>query len=114
MKTFVNVTNKQTIVIGGLVNTEKQQSISKIPLLGDIPLLGFMFRRTTYRTQRTNLMVFITPHILTGRKDADRLSNYKRREQIRASRETTNDLKLWPERQVPRVRKEQLDRIKDY
>ena len=47
VKTFVNVTNKQTIVIGGLVNTEKQQSISKIPLLGDIPLLGLLFRRTT-------------------------------------------------------------------
>ncbi len=114
VKTFVNVDDKQTIVIGGLVNTEKQQSVSKIPILGDIPLLGFIFRRTTYTTKRTNLMVFITPHVLTDRSEADRISNFKRREQIRATRETTNELKLWPQRQVPQRREEQLERIKDY
>lgn len=97
VKTYVNVQNKQTIVIGGLVSTERLQSVQKIPLLGDIPLLGFMFRRTTWSTKKTNLMIFLTPHILDRKTDADRISRYKRAEQIRTSRERNDDTNLWPE-----------------
>ncbi len=101
VKTYVTVGNKQTIVIGGLVSTEKLQAVKKIPLLGDIPFLGFLFRRTTYTTKKTNLMVFLTPHILDKREEADRISNYKRTEQIRASRKRANELKLFPEPKAP-------------
>lgn len=108
VKTYVTVDNKQTIVIGGLVSNERLQSVSKIPLLGDIPFLGYFFRRTTWSTKRTNLMVFITPHVLEDREDADRISIYKRNEQIEASRNRKNEVKLWPEGDAPRGRKDEI------
>lgn len=106
VKTYVTVQDRQTIVIGGLVSTERLQAIQKIPLLGDIPLLGFFFRRTTYTKKRVNLMVFITPHILNNQKDADRITIYKRNIQIRESRANTNKHKLWPDPEVPRSRQD--------
>lgn len=111
VKTFITVGNKQTIVIGGLVGSEKQEGIQKIPLLGDIPLIGFIFRRTTISDKRTNLMVFLTPHILADKPEADRISNYKREEQTRAYRERHNELKLWPQREVPVGRDDDLDKV---
>lgn len=101
IKTFVTVKNKQTIVIGGLINSEKQHSVTMIPLLGDIPLIGFIFRRTTYSTKKTNLMIFITPHILDRPEEADRVTEYKRAEQSDSARRRSNELKLWPEKKVP-------------
>ncbi len=110
IKTFVTVKNKQTIVVGGLVSRQKLHTVTKIPLLGDIPLLGFLFRRTTYDTRKTNLMVFITPHILDNPNEARRISTYKRSEQIEAERVRSNELKLWPERQAPHLREKMMER----
>ena len=115
VKTYVTVKDKQTIVIGGLVSNTKQHTVSKIPLLGDIPLLGFIFRRTTYSNKKTNLMIFLTPHILDDPATAQRISTYKRAEQIRSMRERANQLKLWPESDSPEKRddfgdkREQID-----
>ena len=96
IKTYVTVADRQTIVIGGLVFTERLQAVRKVPILGDIPLLGHLFRRTTYDVRRTNLMLFITPHILDTREEADRLSVFKREEQLRAERARHNEIILWP------------------
>ncbi|MBI41516.1 MAG: type II secretion system protein GspD [Leptospiraceae bacterium] len=109
VKTYITVDNQQTIVIGGLVSNERLQAIKKIPLLGDIPLLGFLFRRTTMTNQRTNLMIFITPHILDDRADADRITNFKRETQINESRKRVEDLNLWPQPDPPGGREEILD-----
>lgn len=108
VKTFITVANKQTIVIGGLVGSEKQEGVQKIPLLGDIPLVGFLFRRTTISDKRTNLMVFITPHILAEKPEADRVTGFKREEQNRAYRERHNDIRLFPQREVPVGRDDDL------
>jgi general secretion pathway protein D len=54
----------QTIIIGGLMETDKAKSETKIPLLGDIPLLGNLFKRTQKTTTRTELLIFLTPHIV--------------------------------------------------
>lgn len=62
--TQVLVNNGQTVVLGGIYEDTKQTSISKIPLLGDIPLLGALFRHTEHQNDRTELLVFITPKIL--------------------------------------------------
>jgi general secretion pathway protein D len=61
----VTVMNSRTIVIGGLIRDDVQLIEQKVPLLGDIPLLGLFFRRTRKQRIRTNLMVFITPTIVT-------------------------------------------------
>ena len=75
IKTVVRVKDQQTIVIGGLVSSEKNKSINKIPVLGDIPLLGYIFKRTTLTYKKKNLLVFITPHILSNRKIADKVTD---------------------------------------
>lgn len=65
-KTEVLVPEGRTIVIAGLTRTVQSKSVSKVPLLGDIPLLGFFFKRTTTTNEQRNLCVFITPTILRG------------------------------------------------
>ena len=62
--TQVLVENGGTVVIGGIFGRVENKSVNKVPLLGDIPLLGIMFRNTTKQDDKTELMVFITPRIL--------------------------------------------------
>jgi len=54
----------QTVVIGGLMGTTKSSSLTKVPILGDIPLLGKLFQSTTKSTDKNELILFLTPHIL--------------------------------------------------
>lgn len=56
----------QTVVIGGLMQTTKTETVTKIPLLGDIPLLGNLFRRTQKNDAKTELIIFLTPHIVAA------------------------------------------------
>ncbi|MFO1470717.1 MAG: type II secretion system protein GspD [Turneriella sp.] len=86
IKTFVRVADGQTIVIGGLVSNDRRTEMKKVPILGDLPLLGYLFKRIGTTTKRTNLMVFITPHILTNRAIADKVTEDLRQDQIREQR----------------------------
>jgi len=69
-KTTVVVKDNQTVVIGGLMEEKEEENINKVPLLGDIPLLGWLFKNKTLEKKKTNLIVFLTPHIV---KDAEQL-----------------------------------------
>jgi general secretion pathway protein D len=82
IKTAIRVADGQTIVIGGLISNNKTQTVTKIPVLGDIPILGFLFKRQSTIMQRTNLLVFITPHILTNRTLADRVTEEAKKMQL--------------------------------
>jgi len=62
--TVVVTPDGQTVIIGGLIADRKTESVSKIPLLGDLPLLGFAFRSTTKKDIKTELLIFMTPHIV--------------------------------------------------
>jgi type II secretory pathway component GspD/PulD (secretin) len=53
-------------MIGGLIKEEKSRSNSKVPLLGDIPILGSAFKNESRGTQRTEIIIFITPKIISG------------------------------------------------
>ncbi len=64
-KTQVIVRDGETIIIGGLVQTELQSTRTKIPLLGDLPLVGSLFRGVKRQEVKTELVIFITPRILT-------------------------------------------------
>ena len=70
-KTSQNVTvkNGQTVVISGLVQSKDIQSFRKIPLLGDIPVIGWLFRNSSTVNRKSNLAIFITPHIVHGPED---------------------------------------------
>ena len=62
--TTVRVKDGQSIVIGGLQSELSTRTASKVPLLGDIPLIGNLFRRVSVRQSRTEVIIIITPHIL--------------------------------------------------
>jgi len=64
--TVVVVPDGQTVVIGGLMQTQVLESESKIPLLGDIPYLGNAFKRKTKQNQKTELMIFLTPMVIAA------------------------------------------------
>lgn len=63
-QTYVRVHDGQTIYLGGLLSEEKRKTVKKVPLLGDIPLFGFIFRHTRDETTRFDLVIEITPHLV--------------------------------------------------
>lgn len=73
-KTVVTVKNHQNIIIGGLIRNDKQVSIQKVPILGDIPILGWLFKSREEKNVKTNLLIFITPHIINSSEDLQRIT----------------------------------------
>lgn len=65
----VTVKNGQTVVISGLVETTESETYRKIPLLGDLPVIGWLFRNSILKKQKNNLVIFVTPHIVHGPQD---------------------------------------------
>ena len=65
VKTEVLVENGGTVVIGGIYQQETREATNRIPVLGEIPYLGWLFRNTTKRDDKTELLVFITPKIIS-------------------------------------------------
>ncbi|TWI60780.1 type IV pilus assembly protein PilQ [Pseudoduganella lurida] len=70
VKTQVMVENGGTVVLGGIYQQTERTTISKVPLLGDVPVLGYLFKNTSRTNEKTELLVFITPKIV-----ADKLSS---------------------------------------
>lgn len=66
--TRVNIKDGYTLVIGGLLQDRDVESVRKLPLLGDIPLLGYLFKFKSSEKEKTELMVFVTPYIMTPDK----------------------------------------------
>jgi general secretion pathway protein D len=62
--TVVVTPDGQTVVIGGLISNDKSSSESKVPLLGDIPVLGNLFKFSSKANTKTELLIFLTPHII--------------------------------------------------
>ena len=64
VETQVLVNNGQTVVLGGIYETEIGEFENKVPFLGDIPFLGYLFKSTSYRSKKSELLIFVTPKIL--------------------------------------------------
>lgn len=64
VETQVLVNNGQTVVLGGIYETEQSEDYRKVPFLGDIPLLGYLFRSTNRVSNKSELLIFVTPKIL--------------------------------------------------
>ncbi len=69
--TTVIVHDAQTVVIGGLIRDNVVVTQRKIPLLGDIPILGWLFKFQSRRFEKTNLLIFLTPHLVRESQDLD-------------------------------------------
>jgi type IV pilus assembly protein PilQ len=65
LNTQVLVADGQTVVLGGIFTTDKKDQVSKVPLLGDVPVVGRLFRRNTKEDKKRELIIFITPRIMS-------------------------------------------------
>jgi len=124
IKTTVMADDGATVVLGGLIDEDVQESEAKVPLLGDIPVLGHLFRSTTTSKRKRNLMVFIRPTIMREggvmNEVSQRKYNYMRAQQLA---EQDNGIKLMPnsskpampvwgqERQLPPEIQQKLDEM---
>ncbi|MCB9475817.1 MAG: type II secretion system secretin GspD [Deltaproteobacteria bacterium] len=105
--TVVTVKDHQTVIIGGLMQDSVTVVDSKIPVLGDIPILGYLFKSSRKKVSKTNLLIFLTPYVIKDAADLEevtRMSN-KRMEMFREKNfipERTNDLGLLdPQKMTP-------------
>jgi len=76
--TTVLVQDNHTVVIGGLIDDNRSNNETKVPGLGDIPLLGWLFKTQSDANQKTNLYVFLTPRVVKSPEEADRLVSDKK------------------------------------
>ena len=93
IKTSVLVDDGEIIVLGGLISDDLTEGVSKVPVLGDIPLLGNLFRSRSTRKVKTNLVVFLHPVILKngkGKLHASKKYNYIRTKQLAARENGVN------------------------
>jgi general secretion pathway protein D len=72
--TEVVVEDGSTVVIAGLIRDDKTGSIGKVPIFGDIPLLGWLFKNRSQNKTKTNLLIFITPRIVTSAEDLRKIT----------------------------------------
>src|SRR6185312_2033854 len=79
-KTIVVAKDQQTILIGGLMSDKIINSVTKVPLLGDIPILGFFFRTSSKHVVKTNLIIALTPYVINDQSDLRRVLEKKMKE----------------------------------
>ncbi|MDO7083595.1 type II secretion system secretin GspD [Pseudocolwellia sp. AS88] len=77
IKTTIMADSGSTIVLGGLIDEDVQESVQKVPLLGDIPFIGALFRSTSNTKRKRNLMVFLKPTIIRDGESMDKISKDK-------------------------------------
>ena len=87
--TSVSVKDGETIILGGIIRSTTNVTENKVPILGDFPLLGNLFRSTDRTKGQTELMVLLTPHIVHNSVDAQRLREQETR---RLSKPSQNEL----------------------
>jgi general secretion pathway protein D len=80
VKTVVVVKDQQPVVLGGLLSDRMSDIVTKVPLLGDIPILGYFFKQVEKKVAKTNLLVFLTPYVISDQSDLKRIFERKLRE----------------------------------
>ena len=69
-ETTVSVLDGNTVVLGGIIQNSETKTVNKVPILGDIPIFGNLFRASNASKTRTELLVFLTPHVISTDSDA--------------------------------------------
>ena len=105
IENVVTVSDEETVVIGGLIDEIQQDGESKVPWLGDIPVLGWLFKSTSDSIQKRNLLVFLTPHIIRN-KSQHAQQTIRKREEFWASSEAGAQLSD-SEREAAQLRREE-------
>jgi general secretion pathway protein D len=79
LRNTVLVEDHKTVVLGGLISTNVTESVTKVPLLGDIPGVGWLFKHTSTEKKKTNLLIFINPTIIKSPEDLERVTGRNRK-----------------------------------
>lgn len=82
IKTEVVVRNGDTVVLGGLMSEKENETVEKVPFLGDIPIIGWLFKARETKKEKVNLLIFITPKIVRTHQDGKNLLDSKIGERI--------------------------------
>lgn len=92
--THLIVRDGQTVVVSGILRTEESDTVRKVPLLGDIPLLGELFKSTEKTKNKTELIAFITPYVITNPEDAGATNakDLKRLDELKTELRPTEEL----------------------
>ncbi len=90
-KTVIVTRNNEIVVIGGLIGSELETKGNQVPCLGNIPVMGWAFKSTSDKGKRTNLLIFLSPHILASAKEARRLYDEKMKESREGAIERPED-----------------------
>lgn len=72
----VVVKDRQTVILGGLIRDDTTKTKHKVPFLGDLPVIGSLFRKTSVDTEKTELLVFITPYIVTSAEEMQEITDH--------------------------------------
>jgi general secretion pathway protein D len=75
VKSTLTLPDGATVVISGLMREDVVKSVNKVPILGSLPIIGFFFRSTTDRKEKTNLLIFVTPYLVTDDVANDRMTD---------------------------------------
>jgi general secretion pathway protein D len=101
-QTTVAVRNGTTVVIGGLIRDSLDDAVTKIPILGDIPLIGFLFSNTTKHTIKRELMIFLTPYVAYTAMELEEITQL---EKSRLKIMDLRDIEAESDRWLERIRK---------
>jgi len=121
--TTVLVQDSETIVIGGIISHDASEGETKIPLLGDIPFLGWLFKTYSTKHNKTNMFIFITPHIVKNPADMARVTATKEeqlgkvmpavKEQLHRQADLDHAMTL-SDTGFQRMQQDRLEEAKDY
>lgn len=100
--TVVVTPSDRTVVIGGLISNQSVIQDNKIPLLGDIPLIGQVFKRTVTQNSKTELLIFLTPHVVQNPDDLSKLTDSERSKlQLKSDAFKSEDVNKYLDRSAP-------------
>jgi general secretion pathway protein D len=83
-QTSLIIDDGQTIIVGGLIQTDNNVAQNQVPCLGNVPLFGWLFKQTSTRKRKTNLLIFLTPHIIDTPDEARRITEHTRQRSEKA------------------------------
>ncbi|CAN5750129.1 type II secretion system secretin GspD [soil metagenome] len=106
LKGQVVVRDQQTVVIGGLISTKEYVSKTSVPILGDIPVIGGLFRHTTKQKRKANLLILLTPYIIRDQLDIEEIRARRTRQtdELVRSFESLDGMKYLPKIDYARKR----------
>jgi len=99
IETVILAEDNQTIVLGGLIQDDIADTVRKVPVLGDIPVLGWFFRTTATTRTKSNLLVFLRPTVIRTEKDAAQATSRKYQDiwEVEINSEISDSFKGRPE-----------------